>query len=1843
MNRPSGLEANWSDRDLHLLWQDGERAFCKTWRDTSTGGRQEFIAVLPVAEYPTPGSIDRLAHEYGLREFLEPEWAVRPLELVRERGRTMLVLDAPVFVPLDHLRGSTLEVANFLRIAVAISGALAGMQRARLVHKDIKPSHILVDLARDRVWLTGFGIASRLLRERQAPEPPELIAGTLAYMAPEQTGRMNRSIDARSDLYSLGVVLYEMITGTLPFSASTPMEWVHCHIARKPASPTERLPAVPAALSSIIMKLLAKMPEERYQTAAGVAHDLRRCLAAWETDGLLQSFPLGEQDRPDRLVISEKLYGRAKESELLLSSFNQVVATGIPILLLVAGYSGIGKSSVVNELHRVLVPSRGLFASGKLDQYKADVPYATFAQAFQSLVRPLLGKPEHELEEWRIALSEALSPNAALMLELVPELKLIIGEQPAVVDLPAQDAQLRFQRVVRRMIGVFARPEHPLVLFLDDLQWLDPATLDLLAELLSGPNVRHLLLVGAYRDNEVSSLHPLARRLDALRQTDAVVRVVTLQPLTLADLEQLIADALHTTPQRVRALAELVASKTGGNPLFAVQFLDSLVDEGLLAFDHALAEWRWDQARTLAKGYSDNVVELMLRKLARLPKATQETLQHLACLGNAGEVSTLCIVCEKSADQVHADLWEPLLLELIVRTDDAYAFVHDRVQEAAYSLSPEASRAQLHLRIGRLLLLSTPGDRLKEAVFDLVHQLNRASALITAAAERQQLAELNLIAGKRSKAAAAYASALEYLTAGAAALPDDSWQCRHALAFSLELERAECEFLTGNFAAAEQRLAALWARPLDAARRAAVTCLRIDVYVNLGLGADAIAVGLDYLRHQGIEWSPCPTFEEARGEYELMWSRLANRSIEELLDLPLMSDAVSRGTVDVLISLTTPAWLGDPNLLCMVTCRAATLSLSYGNCDGSCVAFSMMAIVSGVQFGDYGAGYRFGLLAYRLVDQRGLRGFQARTYLFFGNLVLPWTRDFHAAREVVRRAHQNAQEVGNLSYAAFCEERTIASMLAAGDPLDDTQRQIETALDFATRRNFFLVILCIVPQLGLVRSLRGLAQEFGSFDDGQTDERQLEAQLADNPLFAVAELFYWVRKLQARFFASDFPAALAAALHAKRLLGPGPGSLEIAEYHFYAALSLAAVCDSIPSDERVGHLAALAEHQRTLAFWAEQGPLNFENRAALVAAEIARLQGRELDAMRLYDRAIRSAELSGLVHNQAVAYEVAGRFYTRLGFDEFARLYLRNARDAYHRWGAHGKVRQLDRLYAHLRDVQQATALGTIASRMDNLDLATVIKVSETIASEIVLEKLISAVMRAALEHAGAERGLLILAREGGYRIEAEAKTRGDAVEVTLHQAEVGVADLPTSVFQYVVRSRESVLLHNAVDHEQFGRDEYVRAQRSRSLLCMPLLKQTALVGLLYLENNLSTDVFTPARISVLELLASAAAVSLENSRLYGDLQEREARMRRLFDSNIIGVFIAALDGQITGANDAFLRIVGYERADLSSGLLRWPELTPPDWREADERGVAEIVATGVTQPYEKEYFRKDGTRVPVLIGCALFDIRRNDGLAFVVDLTDRKRAEEAARQSEQRYLEIQTELSHANRIATVGQLSASIAHEVNQPLSGIITNASTCLRMLAAEPPNIDGARATAQRTIRDATRASDVIVRLRALFTKRDTVSEELNLNLAIREVVALSMAELRSRGVDLRLKLADDLPVVVGDRIQLQQVMLNLIRNAVDSMSTLEDGPKRLLISSEGLDTELSVTVEDSGSGVAAADLERVFDTFYSTKADGLGVGLSICRAIIEAHHGKLTITPATPRGARFQFILPTQNAG
>jgi predicted ATPase/signal transduction histidine kinase/CheY-like chemotaxis protein len=1852
-----------SDATQQRLRDDGEFGLYRTrYRRSADEELRPALVVVPLREHTAPRSLRRMEHEYSLRAELDPAWAVRPLVLATHQNRPALVLEDPGGEPLDALVGTPMELRQFLRFAIGLAVALGRVHRSGLIHKDIRPANAFVDPATGRAWLTGFGIASRLQRERQSPDPPEILAGALAYMAPEQTGRMNRSIDSRSDLYSFGVTLYEMLIGSLPFTATDPMEWVHCHIARQPVAPRNRSKEVPAAVSTIILKLLAKTAEERYQTAAGVEADLRRCLGEWEAVRRIDAFILGTHDTSNRLLMPEKLYGRGQQREALLSAFDRVVTTGIPVLVLVSGYSGIGKSSVVHELDKAIVHPRGIFLSGKFDQYRRDIPYATLAQSFRIFIRRILSESESQVERWRNAIQKSVGRNGQLVVSLIPELEFIIGKQPPVAALPTTDAESRFHMVFRSFLAVFACKEHPLAVFLDDLQWLDAATLKLLEHLMTHPDVRHLLLIGAFRDNEVIASQPLMQTLDAIRATEADVRNIALAPLSLEDVIQFVADTLHCARASAAPLAHLIHDKTLGNPFFAIQFLTALADEGMLVFEPDAAAWKWDLGRIRAKGYTDNVVDLMVAKLKRLSDKTQERLKQLACLGNVAEIATLTLVHGLSEEQIDAALWEAVRMELIVRQDGGYAFVHDRVQEAAYGLIPEGERPAIHLRIGRVLAAQTPPEKLEDSIFEIVNQLNRGAGLITSREERERVSGLNLMAGERAKTSTAYASALAYFSVGRKLLPEDAWEQRYPLMFALEFHRAECEFLSSDLAAAEQRLSVLAARAATLVDSAAVACLRLELYTTMDRSDRGVELCLEYLRLIGVQWSPHPTKDEARTEYDEIWRLVGSRSIESLVNLPLLSDPEWRATLDVLAQVVTPALFTDDNLLCLVLCRMANISVEHGNSGASCFAYVWLGMIVGPHFNDYQTAFRFGQLGFELVEQRGLDRFKARVYMSFGNLVNPWAKHVRSGRALVRRAFNAANEIGDLTFAAYSCNNLITNLLASGEPLPDIQREAEAGLAFARKIRFGLVVDIITSQLRLILNLRGLTPTFNSFNDEQFDEARFEEHFETDPRLALPSCWYWIRKLQARFFAGDYASAIDAELQAQRLLWTSPSFFEAAEFRFYAALARAAYCNATPADQHPLHLEALSGHLRQLEIWAHHCPANFGNCTALIGAEIARIEGRQLDAERLYEEAIRLARDDGFIQNEAIAGELAARFYAARGLQTIAQAYLRNARYCYLRWGADGKVRQLDESYPHLRAESSPPApTATMRAQVEHLDLTTVVRVSQAVSGEIVLEKLIDTLMRTALEHAGAQRGLLIVLHGGAQRLEAEATTSGDTITVRFCQANVSAVELPDTVLHYVVRTQESVILDDASAQNSFSADEYIRRNRVRSVLCLPLIKQATLIGVLYLENNLTPGVFTPARSAVLKLIASQAAISLENAHLYTDLKQENNERRRAEEAlrrseayldqaqaaSHTGSFgWNTVTGEIYWSAETF-RIYRFDGA-VPTELAQIIRQTHPEDRDLHERVLDRALRERTDFDLEYRLLMLDGsTKHLHAVAHALADDLGNlQFVGAVMDVTPRKRAEEAQRVQERERDEMQRQLQQAAKMEAIGRLAGGIAHDFNNILGAILGFGELAQNNLSEG----SAVRHQIDQVMHAGMRGKGLVDRILAF--SRSGIGERLPVQVqsVVEETLEMLAASLPA-AVRLAKRLdAADL-AVVGDATQLHQVVMNLCTNAVHAMEragvltvVLEHvavGERRVLshgtLHASGY---VRLLVSDTGGGIPPAVLKRMFDPFFTTKrvGDGTGLGLALVHGIVADFGGVIDVATQLGMGTTFTIWLP-----
>ncbi|MCP3705582.1 AAA family ATPase [Paraburkholderia sp. CNPSo 3274] len=1829
----------------------GEYTLSRGTRD----GLNPILLVTPVAS-GRPALVKRLEHEYSLEPELDSDWAARPIGLMTSEGRTTLVLEDPGGEPLDRLIGHPLDIASFLRVGIAVAQALHRMHERGLMHLDIKPANVVVDMVRGHAWLTGFGIASRLPREHRLPDPPEIIVGTLAYMAPEQTGRMNRSIDSRSDLYALGVTLYEILTGAPPFVTMDPIELIHCHVARQPISPSDSPTGAPLQISTVLMKLLAKTAEERYQTAAGVEADLRKCLAAWQATGRIETFVSGQHDTSARFIIPEKLYGRERETTMLLSAFDRVAQGDGPSLVLVTGYSGVGKSSVVNELNKAIVLSRGIFLSGKFDMRLSGIPYATFAQAFDGLIRQILNGSEEEIRRWREAVQEAAGNLAGLLTDLIPALGQLLGTQPGVPALSPLDAQMRFQTVFQRFVGVFARRGHPLVVFMDDLQWLDPATLKLIEYLITGRETPYLLLICAYRDNEVGPAHPLMSTLEAIKQKGVWIDRIVLSPLRVTDVSQLLCDAMRCDAVGVRPLAELVHERTGGNPFFVGQFITSLVEEGLLVFDTRSRCWTWNLDDIAGKGFTDNVADLMIGRLRRLPGAAQKALKLFSCLGSQADYAMLSIVDSEAADgrcavsdiadmadvqpEMHAGFQAALRAGAIIFQHGKYRFTHDRIQEAAYALIPAWRRPPLHLRIGRLLAQGMSEEKVSEKVFDIVNQFNLGLSLVSDEAERQYIAGLNLRAARKAKTSSAYAAACGYLASATDLLTQQGWRECYALTWSVWLERAECEILNANFEEAERLIEALLVNGHSRVERTEAYRLRMVLQLLHGQNSLAVHTAMECLRMFDVNLPEHPTLEQMQQEFDEVRRLLDGRPIANLIDLALTDDDEAKAVMSVLGTGCLSAYLVEGNLSLVMACRIVNLTLQHGACQSSTIGYGGLAVFLGPVFHAFAEGDAFASLAVELASRHGFDTSKAAAS-FLMQMAVVWTRPIDLALECVEAASRSAQQTGEIVYACYSAEHRLTDRMTRGDHLDEIWHESVVTLDFERKSGFRHVIQVILGIQAFVRSLRGAPANSPLLDDSA-----LEAGVHAVGV-PIVICFYWILQLQRHYLLGNAEAALKCAAMAEPLLWAARCHVQSADYRFYHALALAAVLPTAAPAARARQRDTAEGHLDTLHRWAQSCPSTFSHKYALVAAELARVDGKATVAMSLYERAIHSAAEHGFRQDEALARELAGDFFAACGLQRVAQLYWRDARDAWIRWGALAKAAQFEERHPELGERTLPALLPTIEASIEQIDLGTVVRMSQAIASEIVSEKLIETLMVLAVEHAGADYGLLVFPREGKLRVEAEASVDRGAVRVHIVRTPVTSAKAPVSILDQVARGKHRAILDDARAHGARAADAYFDHKPVRSLLCLPLIKQAELIGMLYLENSLASHAFPPARITVLELLASQAAISLENARLYAELVHENADRRdaeealRASEASLneaqkishTGSWRWRPDTGEVSSSEELRRIFGFDTTAQASYKSFMGRIRPEE-RTSFERVLASAVR-------ERRRFRHEhrielpGGAIRYLQVVGQPDITASGALEFigtVMDITERKRAEEALRDA-------QTELSRIARLTTMGQLVASIAHEINQPLGAISANGTACMNWLNRENPDLDSMRGAMARIVHDAHRASDVIRGLRALVSKSGPQLTKVDINHAIEDVLALTRVELQEQGVALHIELAPDTGFVFGDPVQLQQVLLNLIMNGIEAMAATAHDPKALTITSQAAEMGgIRVAVQDTGPGLDPATSDRLFEPFFTTKLVGMGMGLSICKSIVEAHGGHLWARPNAPHGAVFQFVLP-----
>ncbi|BAB73957.1 trifunctional serine/threonine-protein kinase/ATP-binding protein/sensor histidine kinase [Anabaena sp. FACHB-709] len=1733
-------------------------------------------------EYPELKDIAALKHEYELIKNLDIPGVVKAHGFEKYNNCFALVLEEFDGTSLHKvIQEKKIGLLDFCKIGIQITQALGELHRKYIIHKDIKPQNIIVNLETHQVKIIDFSISSLLFQEKAKLNNPNLLEGTIAYMSPEQTGRMNRSIDYRTDFYSLGVTFYEMLTGQLPFIVTDPMELVHCHIAKQPISINQLIPEIPEVVSEIIMKLLSKTAEERYQSALGIKADLEKCLNQLVAVDSITTFPIGQHDQSSQLQIPEKLYGREAEIDILMAAFENV-NQGHKELILVAGYSGIGKSALVNEIHKPVIKNRGYFIAGKFEQFQRNIPYASLIQAFQELMQQLLTESGQQLANWRERILAALVPNAQIIIDVIPELELIIGKQPEVPQLGSAEAQNRFNLVMQKFINVFAQKEHPLVVFLDDLQWADLASLKLIQLLAINSDIQYLFLIGAYRDNEVDSSHHLMLILQEIEKNRTPINIIYCQNLKITDVCQLVGDTLKSGLEDSKELAKLIFHKTGGNPFFINQLLKFIHQENLLVFNFITGQWQWYIQYIQMLDITDNVVDLMIGKIQKLKDNTQNIIKIAACIGNRFNLNTLSCINEKSHNATALDIWEALQAGLIIPLSDNYKlpqllddvdifvidykFLHDRVQQAAYALIPDEHKKEIHLNIGRLLLKNIDKSLLEEKIFDIANQLNMGAGLITAPEERYKLAALNLMAGRKAKDSTAYESAVSFLKQGLNLLDIDCWQKHYELTLDLHVETVESAYLNTNFEEAEPLFATVIANSKNILDAVKVYEKKIQFYVGQNRMREALDLDLQVLGMLGVSLSQTPP---------------AELKIEELINLPEMMDPSKLAAMRILMTAMPPAYLADPALLPLIAFTMIDLCLQYGNSSFAAYAYGFYGLILCGPLNNIESGYRFGKLSLQILNQFNAKEIKSKVYALFNIFVRHWKEHIQTTIEPLQEGVQSGLDTGDIEYVGYNGLLVCWHPFWSGENLETVEQRLDKYINLAQRiqQEHFTVCLLILKQL-LTELKQGLKNEV--YLDGDDFNNSIMQRMAGN----ITAIFYaYLAKSILSYFFKDYSQAVKNAELAQQYEVAVGGTFYLIEYKFYYSLALLALCLNLTSDADItSALEKVSENQQQLKEWADHAPINNQHKYELVEAEKARVLGQVLIAMEYYECAIQGAHKFGYIHEEALAYECAAEFYFSLGRNEFACLYITKAHYGYRHWGASAKVRNLESKYPELTAkissqypadfTNTNITTSTASEKSSGLDLISVIKASQTLSEVILLDNLLEKLMTIVIENAGAQTGILLLEKAGNLLIEAKASVDKDDVTVGQSIPFEDSQQLPISVINFVRRTRKDVVLSDASNEGSFILDPYIIKQDIKSIICTSILNQGKLIGILYLENNLIVGAFTADRIQILKLLSTQAAISLENARLYANLEEKiEERTRELNENNL---------------------------------RLR--------------QTLHELKLT-------------------------------------------------------------QTQLIQTEKMSSLGQMVAGIAHEINNPVSFIHGNLShidnyandllTLIDIYRSIYPeatpeieefleniDVDFIKEDMPKTLSSmkigTQRIREIVLTLRNFSRLDEADMKPVDIHEGIESTLLILQSRLQAKpgkpAIEI-IKNYAELPKVECYTGQLNQVFMNILNNAIDSLEKLnrehnleeiKTDASAIAIRTEVVNPDLvAISIKDNGLGMSDSVRQRIFDPFFTTKpiGQGTGLGLSISyQIVVDKHRGSIECISTPGQGAEFIIQIP-----
>lgn len=1466
------------------------------------------------SELPTAEELARLRLEYQLLSDMTFAGVPRVFDLV-EHGRNLILVMEDMGLPLvSALRAATPNVEEFLDLAIQMAEILQKIHSHGICHRDIKPSNIVVHPDTNRIGIIDFGLVCQWRRHNQGAVSPNMLIGSLPYLSPEQTGRTGRTIDYRTDFYSLGVTYYEIVSGRLPFATTDTMTMIHDHLASQPTPPEQLNPAVPRMLSRLILKLMAKQPNERYQSATGIVADLQRIRQSIHNDGVLENFELGRNDVPHRFELPQKLYGRDRELAQLMSGFEQA-AVGQTQMMLVAGYSGVGKTSLINELHKPVTARRGHFVFTKFDQYQRNISYVALGHAFGEFIRQILTESDALVDRWRTRILSALSPMAGLIVDIVPELELLIGKQPTVVKLTGADTQNRFVELFERFLGVLATEEHPLVFFIDDLQWADQATIDFLTNLIKREKPLHMLILGAYRDNEVSSSHPLMLALEKIRETNTV-DVIELAPLDFTHINEFVSDALYRDKNSTSKLAQLIYNRTLGNPFFLGQSLSALYENGQIYFDHTAHQWSWHMEQIRSMDASLNVVELVIHKLQVFPEATRELLKLASCLGNRFDLHTLAAAHDTKPRATAQVIYPAVFEEFVVSLSDSFRyfqtsyhvdnlpvapqdinfkFLHDRVQEAVYSQCSDIEKSSMHLRIGQVLLATTDEQELNERTFDIVNHYNQGLSQLENTAEKRRIVTLNVRAGKKAMSAAAYDTARDYLSIAKKLLAEvskDPWCTDYDTMWQINRNLCECEYLCVNMSRAEELFEETLKRLTSKQDKANLYELIMGAYLTYSRFVEATRLGQACMRLFSIELPDehDAVLQALKQEHVRIRTGLAKVEIASLIDAPTMGDPDLVASVSILHRIWTSAYLTDSltDLAALAALKIVTLSLEHGNADYSAFGYIIYgSILSSVEE-DYDKAYEIGRLALALGEKYGNILLVPKVNNMFAHTVSHYKEHLKQNIPIYLESYKACLQCGDLWWGVWAVNFLVICRFLKGDRLDDVYKQSLAYQDYVRNSGDRALLLSLHYVQHNSLNLMGRTVGNDSLDSDIFNEREMVAHMESVP-FEFMLFWYYSFRSFLWFLYGDLKQALACGREAAARKGYAPGFMLVTDHVFVHGLVLLSNCHAHPHDQRQELLEEVDGLISQMGAWAASCPENYCHRWLLMRAERQRMAGRVTAAMALYDQAIAEAQQNAYTHHQALANELAADFYRQIGHTKIAWIYLFDAIRAYGKWGARAKVAQLATghralLVSHelFRYVGEDQASGMPLSTShhsqtrNKFDLEALLGASRILSEETSLEALLEAFIRISMQYIGADRCLFIHPYKNVLAVEAQGENVSGAVEVMLVKS-TSVADhdgVSRQIVHYVARTGEVVLLSNARADAAFSTDPFIRANQCKSILCMPLTSQGSMTGMVYMENRQIEGAFSETSLVILRLLTGQVTISLENARLRRGLDD---------------------------------------------------------------------------------------------------------------------------------------------------------------------------------------------------------------------------------------------------------------------------------------------------------------------------------------------------------------------------------